>query len=80
MYERDFWENWWSTSVRFNYNIVDTDKYDIINGKAVERKDYKKKRLTGELESINTYIKHCENAIIEQEKRKKEIVEEMKEI
>ena len=46
MYEREFWESFWSTpSVSWSRRIVDTNKYDIINGELVERKDYKKKML-----------------------------------
>ena len=83
MYEREFWMDFWSKpSISFSnqYNIVDTEKYDIINGEAVERKDYKKKLLEAELESLNSYVEVYEKALLEKAKRKEEIEAELKKI
>jgi len=85
MHTEDFWRSWWSNTtypVSFSrrYNIVDTEKYDIINGEAVERKDYKKKLLESELESINSLVKTYKMALIDKAKRKEEIEQELKKL
>ena len=83
MHEREFWRQWWMNStypVSFSnrYNIVDTEKYDIINGEPVEREDYKKKLLEAELEGLNSYVEVYEKALLEKAKRKEEIEKELK--
>lgn len=81
MHEREFWESFWNTtSVSWSRRIVDTNKYDIINGELVERKDYKKKLLESELESINSLVKTYEMKLIEKAKRKEEIEKELKDL
>lgn len=81
MYERMFWEDFWNKpSVSFSRRIVDTDKYDIINGELVERKDYKKKLLNAELESLNSFVSVYENALVEKAKRKEVIEQELKKL
>ena len=81
MYEREFWESFWSTpSVSWSRRIVDTNKYDIINGELVERKDYKKKLLESELESINSLVKTYEMKLLDKAKRKEEIEKELKDL
>ena len=79
MYERVFWEDFWNMpSVSFSRRIVDTNKYDIINGELVERQDYKKKLLNAELESLNAYVSVYEKALVEKAQRKEEIEQELK--
>lgn len=81
MYSEEFWRDWWNTpnvSFRTRYNIIDTEKYDIINGEAVERKDYKKKLLNAELEGLNSFVNVYEKALIDKAKRKEEIEKELK--
>jgi predicted RNase H-like nuclease (RuvC/YqgF family) len=84
-YTQKYWDDWWdrATSVSFfnnHYNVVNTAQYDIINGEAVERKDYKIKRLKEEKESLERYVKHCEKAIIEYSKRVEEIDKQIKDL
>ena len=79
MYERMFWEDFWNMpSVSFSRRIVDTNKYDIINGELVERQDYKKKLLNAELESLNSFVSVYEKALVEKAQRKEEIEQELK--
>ena len=85
MHTEDFWNSWWTNAtypVSFSnrYNIVDTEKYDIINGEPIERKDYKKKLLEAELKSLNSYVEVYEKALLEKAKRKEEIEAELKKI
>lgn len=81
MYDKNFWEWWWSKpSVSYfnsTYNLINTAQFDIINGEAVERKDYKIKKLKEEKEGLQGYIKHCEKAIIDYSKRIEEIDKEL---
>ena len=82
-YSEKFWREMWEkpfVSFLNRYNIVDTEKYDIINGEPVERKDYKKKLLEAELKSLNSYVEVYEKALLEKAKRKEEIEAELKKI
>jgi len=71
---------WNEPSVSFFNGYVDTERYDVINGELVERKDYKKKRLQQELDGIEDYINRCEEGIIAKEKRKKELKKELEKL
>lgn len=82
-YSEKFWREMWEkpfASFSKEYNVVDTNRYDIINGEPVERKDYKKKILEAELENLNAYVGVYEKALLEKAKRKEEIEQELKEL
>lgn len=57
---------------------VDTDKFDVIGGKVVERQDYKEKQLTERREKLEKNIKVFEDAIISSTKELEELKSELK--
>ena len=84
MYKRmKLWEDFFSEpSVSFfsQYNVVDTSKYDIVNGEAVERKDYKKKRLEAERDSLKMLVGIYEKNIVSKSERLEDVENELKEL
>jgi len=72
----EYFRTWSNVSLPF----VDTNKYDIVQGKAIERVDYKINRLKEEKESIESVIKHYENSIIKYSQRLEEVTKELTEL
>jgi hypothetical protein len=64
-WEYMWWEGPWRTSWTFG-EIVDTSKFDIINGEKVPRKDYRKRLLEEkdqELKQLEEYYEKRKNEI-----------------
>lgn len=80
-YSEEFWRMWWSNRTpSVSFNVVDTEKYDIIKGEAILREDYKKKMLEAEKENIESYMQVYEKSLIQKSKRLEEIEEELKDL
>lgn len=77
----EFWREWWSNRTpSVNFNVINTDQYNIIEGKPVERTEYKRKRLETEKENLESIVKAYEKMLIEKSKRMEEIDKELKDL
>jgi len=80
-YSEEFWKAWWSNRTSpVNFNVVDTDQYDIIDGKAVERKEYKRKQLEDERKRLQALTEVYNKALVENLQRIQSIGEELEEL
>lgn len=61
----------------FSGNYVDTNRYDIINGEAIERSDYKKKRLEQEKLRLTKLLEVSENAVMKYTEQLEKINKEL---